>query len=66
MVIRCGSFKFLVVSFDLTNIMTTLCNLMNDVLCDFLDGFIVVYLDDTVVYGETFTKHVHVTLSNTF
>lgn len=53
-------------SFDLTNIMTTLCNLMNDVLYDFLDGFIVVYLDDTVVYGETFTKHVHVTPSNTF
>ena len=34
-----GSFEFLVMPFDF-------CNLMNDVLFDFLDSFVVVHLDD--------------------
>lgn len=29
----------------------TFCNLMNDVLYEFLDSFIVVYLDDNVIYS---------------
>lgn len=30
---------------------------MNDVLYEFLDHFVVVYLDDIVIYIETFKKH---------
>ena len=43
--------------FGLTNAPATFCNLMNDVLFDYLDAFVVVYLDDTVVYSKTLTEH---------
>ena len=54
---RYGSYKFLVMPFGLTNSPTTFCNLMNDVLFDYLDAFVVVYLDDIVVYSKTLTEH---------
>ena len=43
--------------FGLTNAPATFCNLMNDVLFDYLDAFVVVYLDDIVVYSQTLNKH---------
>ena len=43
--------------FGLTNALVTFCNLMNDVLFDYLDAFMVVYLDDIVVYSKTLTEH---------
>ena len=43
--------------FGLTNDPTTFCNLMNDVLFDFLDSFVVVYLDDIVIYSPTLEDH---------
>ncbi|WKA10760.1 hypothetical protein VitviT2T_028317 [Vitis vinifera] len=52
-----GSYEFLVMPFGLTNVPTTFCNLMNDVLFDYLDAFVVVYLDDIVVNSQTLTKH---------
>lgn len=57
-VIRYESFEFLVMPFGLTNTLTTFCNLMNDVLYKLLDRFVVVYLDDIVVYSETLEEHV--------
>ena len=56
-VTRYGSFGFLVRHFGLTNAPTTFCNLMNDVLFDFLDSFIVVYLDDMVIHNPTLEDH---------
>lgn len=44
--------------FGLTNALTTFCNPMNDVLFDFLDSFMVVYLDDIVIYNPTLEDHV--------
>lgn len=32
---------------------------MNDVLYDFLNDFLVVYLDDIVIYSKTFEKHMN-------
>ena len=57
-VTRYGSFEFLVMPFGLTNAPATFCNLMNDVLFDFLDSFVVVYLDNIVIYSPTLEDHV--------
>lgn len=43
--------------FRLTNGPTTFCNFMNDVLYEYLDRFVVVYLDDIVVYSESLANH---------
>ncbi|KAG8472442.1 hypothetical protein CXB51_035290 [Gossypium anomalum] len=53
-----GSFKFLVMLFGLTNAPTMFCTLMNKVLQPFLDRFMVVYLDDIVVYSKMLEEHV--------
>jgi hypothetical protein len=50
-------FEFLVMPFGLTNAPATFCNLMNDVFHDYIDKFVVVYLDDIVVYSESFEDH---------
>ena len=56
-VIRYGRFEFLVMPFGLTNSSATFFKLMNDVLFDFLDSFMVVYLDDIVIYMLTLEDH---------
>lgn len=56
-VTRYGSYEFLVMPFGLTNAPATFCNLMNDVLFEYLDRFVVVYLDDIVVYSESLEDH---------
>lgn len=45
-------------SFELTNALATFYNLMNGVLFEYLDDFIVVYLDDIVIYSQTLDEHV--------
>ena len=57
-VTRYGSFEFLVILFGLTNGLATFCNLMSNVLHDYLDVFVVVYLDDIVVYSNFLEEHV--------
>ena len=44
--------------FGLTNAPATFCNLMNNVLFDYLDDFVVVYLDDIVIYSRTLEEQV--------
>ncbi|KAE8669822.1 RNA-directed DNA polymerase-like protein [Hibiscus syriacus] len=57
-VTRYGSYKFVVIPFGLTNTPTTFCTLMNKVLQPFLDQFVVVYLNNIMVYRKTLEEHV--------
>lgn len=56
-VIRYGIFEFLVMPFGLCNTPVTFLTLMNDVLRPYLDSFVVLYLDDIVVYRDDMEDH---------
>lgn len=56
-VTRQDSYEFLVMPFGLANAPTTFCNLINDVLYEYVDQFVVVYLNDIVIYSESLEDH---------
>jgi hypothetical protein len=44
--------------FGFTNAPTTFCTLMNNISREWLDDFVVVYIDDILVYSNSMEEHV--------
>jgi hypothetical protein len=53
-----GLFEWLVMSFGICNSLTTFMCVMNDVIRNFLDDFVIVYLDDILIFSGTWDEHV--------
>ena len=54
---RYGHFEYLVMPFELTNAPTIFQHLMNDIFREFLDNFVVCYLDDILIYSKDIKQH---------
>jgi hypothetical protein len=53
-----GLYGYTVMSFGLTNAPTFFMNLMNSVFMDYLDKFVVVFIDDILIYSQSEEYHV--------
>jgi hypothetical protein len=51
-------YEWLVIPFSLCNTPATFMRLMNDVLCRYLDSFVIMYLDDILFYSVTWEEHI--------
>lgn len=63
---RYGHFEFLVMSFNLTNTLVVFIDLMNKIFNEYLDKFMIIFIDDILIYTDSkgeHPKHLRTTLS---
>ena len=55
---RWGLYEFLVVPFGVSNAPVQFMNLMNDILVNYLNDFVIFFLDGILIYVKTIEEHV--------
>jgi hypothetical protein len=55
--LRYGLYEYTVISFGLINTMVYFMYLMNKVFMEYLDKFIIVFIDDILIYSRSEEEH---------